>query len=79
MKNGKGNWVYDLTTSPLTSGVNPNAERNDWHVEGTRTNKHNFSVLRFSGPRTQRQLEIKNYDADGKETWTKIITADGIK
>lgn len=79
MKNGKGNWVYDLTTSPLTSGVNPNAEKNAWHVEGTRTNKHNFSVLRFSGPRTQRQLEIKNYDADGKETWTKTITADGIK
>lgn len=79
MKNGKGNWVYDLTTSPLTSGVNPNAETNTWHVEGTRVNQHNFSVLRFSGPRTNRQLEIKNYDANGKETWTRTITQEGIK
>lgn len=75
MKNNKGNWVYDLTTSPLTSGVNPNAETNAWHVEGTRVNQHNFSVLHFSGPRTSRQLEIRNYDANGKETWTKTITS----
>lgn len=79
MKNNKGNWVYDLTTSPLTAGVNPNAETNAWHVEGTRVNQHNFSVLRFSGPRTKRELEIKNYDANGKETWTKTITAEGIR
>ena len=79
MKNNKGNWVYDLTTSPLTSGANPSAETNSWHVEGTRVNQHNFSVLRFSGPRTDRKLEIRNYDANGKETWTKTITADGIK
>ena len=79
MKNGKGNWVYDLTTSPLTSGVNPNAEINTWHVEGTRVNQHNFSVLRFSGPRTSRKLEIENYDVNGKQTWTKTITQEGIK
>ena len=79
MQNNAGNWVYDLTTSPLTSGVNPTEEANTWHVKGTRTNQHNFSILRFSGPRTNRQLEIKNYDTNGKELWTKTITADGIR
>lgn len=79
MQNKAGIWVYDLTTSPLTSGVNPRAETNAWHVEGTRVNEHNFSVLRFSGPRTDRKLEIRNYNAAGKEMWTKTITADGIR
>ncbi|MBX2891347.1 MAG: alkaline phosphatase family protein [Saprospiraceae bacterium] len=79
MKNGAGNWVYDLTTSPLTSGTNPNAEENKWHVEGTRVSTHNFSMLRFSGTRTERALEITNYDADGKETWKRTITAKGMK
>lgn len=79
MKNKAGNWVYDLTTSPFTAGVNPSIETNAWHVEGTRVNQHNFSVLRFSGPRTSRVLEISNYDINGKETWKKTITAEGIK
>jgi alkaline phosphatase D len=79
MKNKAGNWVYDLTTSPLTAGVNSKPETNAWHVEGTRVNVNNFSMLRFSGPRTSRQLEIRNYDADGKETWSRTITAEGIK
>ncbi len=82
MKNKAGNWVYDLTTSPFTSGVYADAatkETNNYRVDGTFTGQHNFSVLRFSGPRTERKLEIKNYDANGKETWTKTITADGIR
>jgi alkaline phosphatase D len=77
MKNKSGHWVYDLTTSPLTSGVNTSIETNAWHVEGTRVNQHNFSVLRFSGPRTNRRLEITNYNADGQITWAKTISPEG--
>jgi alkaline phosphatase D len=82
LKNKAGNWVYDLTTSPLTSGPYSDAlakETNAHRVEGTATTQHNFSVLRFSGPRTSRILEIKNYDSNGKELWSKTITADGIR
>lgn len=82
LKNKAGNWVYDLTTSPLTSGVYADAgskESNSHRVEGTFVGQHNFSMLRFSGPRTSRQLEIKNYDIAGKELWTKTITAEGIR
>ncbi len=82
LKNKAGHWVYDLTTSPLTSGPYSDAlakETNAHRVEGTATTQHNFSVLRFSGPRTSRILEIKNYDSNGKELWSKTITADGIR
>ncbi|MCK6690915.1 MAG: alkaline phosphatase family protein [Thermoanaerobaculia bacterium] len=79
LKNARGNWVYDLTTSPLTSGVNPSglSETNELRVEGTAVAQHNFSLLRFSGPRTARQLDITVFGADGKILWNKTIGADG--
>ena len=79
LKNARGNWVYDLTTSPLTSGVNPTgpSETNELRVEGTAVAQHNFSLLRFSGPRKERQLDITVYGADGKLLWNKTIGADG--
>ncbi|MBP6826494.1 MAG: alkaline phosphatase family protein [Saprospiraceae bacterium] len=81
MKNKAGNYVYDLTTSSLTAGsyVGAEKEANDHRVPGTLVDRHNFSILQFSGPRTKRQVEIRNYDADGNQTWTKTITADGIR
>ena len=79
MKNARGNWVYDLTTSSLTAGSFTGAgtkTTNDFRIPGTVTDQHNFSVLQFSGPRTSRQLTISNYDADGKEMWQKTILPD---
>lgn len=75
MKNKAGYNVYDLTTSPLTSGPYENAEKeqNEHRVEGTLYTKRNFSMLRFSGPRKNRQMQITNYDSNGKENWTRII------
>ncbi|MFN0015793.1 MAG: alkaline phosphatase D family protein [Saprospiraceae bacterium] len=79
LKNSRGNWVYDLTASPLTSGVNKAGKPDDNanRVDGTLIMEHNFSVLRFSGPRKERQLEIKMYNAEGKELWTKTILPNG--
>lgn len=78
LKNARGNWVYDLTTSPFTAGVNNRGltEENTYRVEGTLAVQHNFSVLRFSGPRKNRQLTIGVYSADGKELWSRTIAAD---
>jgi len=79
LKNARGNMVYDLTASPFTSGVFTDAatkEINTFRVEGTVVAKHNFAMLRFSGPRKERQLQITDYDADGKEMWTKTIKAN---
>lgn len=80
MKNRAGNWVYDLTTSSFTAGSFTGAEAkttNAYRVEGTVMDRHNFSMLRFSGPRKDRQLNIQVYDTNGKEVWTKTIAADG--
>lgn len=78
LKNNAGITVYDLTTSPLTSGAYAEAakESNTFRVEGTIVTTQNFSMLRFSGPRTDRQLDITNYDANGKVLWTKTIRAN---
>lgn len=77
LKNKRGNWVYDLTTSPFTAGVNTRGatEENIFQVDGTLSVTHNFSMLRFSGPRKARQLTITVYDADGKALWNKTIDA----
>jgi alkaline phosphatase D len=80
LKNRADNWVYDLTASPLTSGTYadaPTREINEYRVAGTAVGVHNFAMLRFSGPRKARQCEIKIHDSEGKELWTKIISADG--
>lgn len=79
LKNAAGNWVYDLTTSPFTAGVNTHAvnEANALRVPGTLYAQHNFSILRFSGPRTRRQLQISVHSLDGQVVWTRTITPSG--
>lgn len=82
MKNAAGNWVYDLTASPFSSGVYADAEKNeknDFRVPGTVVDEHNFGLLRFSGPRTKREVEIKIVNFEGKEKWSKVLTYDGVK
>ncbi len=82
MKNKSGNWVYDLTVSPFTAGVYAGAgtkEKNEFQVPGTVVEQHNFGLLKFTGPRKQREVEIKVINFEGKEMWTKTISQDGVK
>jgi len=78
-KNARGHWVYELTTSPLTSGVNTGAAReiNRNRVEGTLVTQHNFALLRFSGPRTQRQVELSLLSTAGEVLWKRTILPSG--
>jgi alkaline phosphatase D len=73
--NQKGNVLYDLTTSSLTAGIYAEAqkEQNTYRVDGTLVAVHNFASLNFSGPRKERVLEIKVFNADGKEAWAHKI------
>ncbi len=72
--NANGDPVYDLTVSPLTAGVGRGAdEDNRLRVEGTHLAAHNFGLLTFSGPRTERQLLIQVMDKDGEEVWQQVI------
>lgn len=71
--NAKGNVVYDLTCSPLTSGVaNPN-EENRLRVEGTLVKDRNFGLLNFRGPRNARELYIQIFDTEGTQLWDYTI------
>jgi len=76
MKLSNGKFIYDLTVSPLTSGVNTNPDLNVLRVPGTLVTEHNFGFLTFSGKRQERKLTIKIFDAAGKEKWMKEILSE---
>jgi alkaline phosphatase D len=76
LTNAKGNIVYDLTVSPFTSSPYNNAEKEDsnqYRIAGTIFDKRNFALLKFSGPRKNRVLEITVKDSNGLEIWKKEI------
>ena len=76
--NAKGNAIYDLTISPLTSGTGGprDSEINDLRVDGTVVSQRNFGTLEFSGERTARELKMTVFDSAGQELWTKTIKAE---
>ncbi|MBP6671557.1 MAG: alkaline phosphatase family protein [Bacteroidetes bacterium] len=76
--------LYDFTSSALTSGMNyplsAKEQKNPTRVEGTLVNdQHNFGMLRFSGPRTDRALIMECYDLPGTLRWSKTIKANDLK
>jgi alkaline phosphatase D len=72
--------LYDLTVSPLTSGVfGKNAEANPLQVKGTLVRKHNYALLKVTGTQKDRKLEINIYDKDGKKLWSKLIKSNELK
>ncbi len=72
--NNKGNTIFDLTVSPLTSGTSTNVETtNLLRVEGTLVQQRNFGWLEFSGKRSERILTMRIFDANGKELWNRSI------
>lgn len=68
--------IYDLTVSPLTSGVHQTDEKNLLREEGTFVAERNFGILEFSGPRTERSLSMRIFDVEGKELWSKKIQSE---
>lgn len=74
--------LYDYTSSPLTSGTaNPAREmENPARVPGTMVvGEHNFGMLRFDGPRTDRQLTMECYDKDGNLKWSHVVRANDLR
>ena len=71
-----GNWVYDLTVSPLTSGsYDHEDEPNNNREAGTMVGIRNYGVLNVSGPRKERILTMTVKDAEGNPLWTRFIDA----
>ncbi|HUG40524.1 MAG TPA: alkaline phosphatase D family protein [Longimicrobiales bacterium] len=73
--------LYDLTVSPLTAGPYPTGrdEANPLRVQGTFHGARNFATLAFSGPRTDRVMEITVRDVQGREVWTWTIAASELR
>ncbi|MEL6630901.1 MAG: alkaline phosphatase D family protein [Bacteroidota bacterium] len=68
--------IYDITTSPLTSGSHDaEKEPNSYRVQGSQIGVRNFSVMEITGERLSRKLALKFYDSDGKELYTYDIEA----
>lgn len=73
--------LYELTCSPLTSGVFTGArkEANTLRVEGTLVEEQNFALMKFSGKREERALTMSIYNKDGKELWSRTIKASDLQ
>lgn len=68
--------LYDLTVSPLTSGVSKfTGEDNTNQVENTIVNKQNYGLLKVYGTRDSRTLEINILDSSNILQWRKTISA----
>ena len=76
MKLPGGNWVYDLTVSPLTSGSYDHEDEPNTNREpGTMVGLRNYGVLNVAGPRKERVLTMTVKDAEGRALWTRSIDA----
>ena len=75
--------LYDFTSSPLTAGVSNSASRDDspelgapTRVPGTLVNTvRNFGTLSLTGPRTDRTMTMRTYDAGGALLWEHAVRA----
>ena len=71
-----GSVVYDMTVSPLTSGVYEADGDNSLLEEGTVVNERNFGILEFSGPRTERVMTMRVFNSAGEEKWSREIQSE---
>lgn len=75
--------LYDITASPLTSGVaKPGADETDaatGRLPQTLVNQRNFVVLNFSGPNNDRSMRMTCYNVSGKVLWEHTLKAGELK
>jgi alkaline phosphatase D len=76
LQNARGHWVYDISTSPLMTKVSAEGqhEQNRHRVPGTLVSEHNFALLKFTGPRQERKMEISILNKEGQTLWTRVVT-----
>lgn len=69
--------LYEMTCSPLTAGTHSSKSGGDFDnprlVKGSLVNHHNYCKFSFSGPRTDRRLQIDILGHEGKQYWSKQI------
>jgi alkaline phosphatase D len=72
--------LYDLTSSPLTSGAfDMSKEKNAFRMEGTIVAERHFAMLKISGSRKERQLSVAYYNKQGELIFEKPIQFNDVK
>ena len=74
--------LIEFTSSPLTAGAvaTPRDAENPIRVPGTLiAGTHNFGTLTFSGPRQDRTLAMRAFDAEGGLLWEHAVRAADLK
>lgn len=77
-----GQAIYELTSSPITSGTSTRADErasDPLRVAGTFVNDQNFTELRVHGPRGQRAVTIACIDKQGAKRWEHTIHASELR
>lgn len=68
--------IFDITSSPLTSGAGStdrSNEKNNLRVSGSLIQQRNFAHLHFSGPFRDRLLDITFHDSNGSPLFSYQI------
>jgi alkaline phosphatase D len=82
-KIGDTQWVYELTSSPFSSGASKlgHGERaHDPHrVDDTAVDDQNYCTLAIHGPKDERVVTIACIDKQGVTRWTHDIKAGELK
>ena len=74
--------LYELTCSPLTSGVGSDAKVENASkliVPGTFVAERNFCTIEFSGPLKSRTLTMKSFSSDGQPLWQKEVALSELQ
>lgn len=74
--------LYEFTSSPLTAGAveTPADAENPIRVPGTLiAGVRNFGTVTVSGPRTDRTLTMRAYDAEGAVLWERAVRAAELR
>ena len=82
-KVGATQWIYELTSSPMSSGINSKAlteRKTDPHrVDGTQVVDQNYCTLALGGPKDGRTLTIACIDKTGAKRWERTINEAELK
>ncbi len=67
--------IWDITSSPLTSGVNIYAKEKDnkLRIDESVIMERNFTEITLTGPIKERRLNLKYYGSDGDIIWEYVI------
>jgi alkaline phosphatase D len=63
----KGNIIYDVTSSAITSGTGPHEEPNTLRVPGSMIGVRNFAKFKVSGERKNRKLSVEFKNSKGEK------------